>query len=137
MQRKCLESFFCFALLKKRWHYPKITDGWHFRYMLQMGVLQITQIRQVTLYQWWIVVNNILNWFCFDFSCKIDDVMLRLLIVFFPGMFCKLVFCKLENMRWPSNNQKYLTEVLGQMAKATLHLWHPLTQMLQKRHCSY
>ena len=59
--------------------------------------------------------------------------MLRLLIVFFLGMFWKLVFCKLENMRWPSNNLKYLTEVLGQMAKATLHLWHTLTQMLQKK----
>ena len=65
-------------------------------------------------YQWWIVVNNILNWFCFVLSCKMDDVMLRLLIVFFLGMFFKLVFCKLENMRWPSNNLKHLTEVLGQ-----------------------
>ena len=32
-----------------------------------------------------------------------DGLMLRLLIVFFLDMFCKLVFCKLENMRWPSN----------------------------------
>ena len=105
---------FLFSFVDKRWHFLKITDSWHFRCMLQMGVLQITQIQQVTLYQWWIVVNNILNWFCFVLSCKMDGVMLRLLIVFFLGMFCKLVFCKLENMRWPSNNLKYLTEVLGQ-----------------------
>ena len=106
--------FSCFVLLTKRWHFLKITDGWHFRCMLQMVVLQITQTQQVTLYQWWIVVNNILNWFCFVLSCKMGGVMLRLLIVFFLGIFCKLVFCKLENMRWPSNNLKYLTKVLGQ-----------------------
>ena len=29
--------------------------------------------------------------------------MLRLLIVFFQGMFFKLVFCKLQNMRWTHN----------------------------------
>ena len=147
MQRKCFESFFVLLCWQKRWHYLKITEGWHFRYMLQMG--QITQIQQVTLYQWWIVVNNILNWFCFVLSCKMDGVMITLsfiilkndqtffknlvvwtlqdfwsmfghfstlwkkwlwlLIVFFLGMFCKL-----ENMRWPSNNLKYLTEVLDQ-----------------------
>ena len=103
LQKKCFESFFCFVLLTKRWHYLKITKGWHFRYMLHMGVLQITQIRQVTIYQLWIVVNNILNWFFFVLWCKMDGLMLRLLIVFFLDMFCKLVFCKLENMRWPSN----------------------------------
>ena len=59
----------------KMWHYLKITEGWHYRYILQIGVLQITQIQPVNLYQWWIVANNnvnnnvanndVLNQFCF------------------------------------------------------------------------
>ena len=76
-------------------------------------------------YQWWIVVNNIFNWFCFVLSCKMDDVMFRLLIVFFLVMFFKLVFCKLENMRWPSNNLKHLTEVLrSKWLNGTQYKWH-------------
>ena len=138
LRRKCFETFFCFVLLIKRWHFLTITDSWHFRYRLWMGVLQITQIRQVTLYQWWIVVNNFLNWFCFVLSCNMNGVMLRLLMTFFLGMFCKLVFCKSENMRWPSNNLKYLTEVLGQNDQIHLTLMAPIdTNVRKKRHSSY
>ena len=103
-----------------------------------MSVLQITQIQQVTLDQWWKVVNNVFDWFFFVLWCKVDDVMLRLLIVFFLGMFCKLVFCKLENIRWPNNVTWNIQQrCLVKMAKATSHLWQPLTQMLQKGHSFY
>ena len=53
---------FCFVLFIKSWPYLKITKGWHFRYILHMVALQITQIRQVTLHKWWIVAN-VLNQF--------------------------------------------------------------------------
>ena len=73
-------------------------------YILQMGVLQITQICSVTFNQWWIVAN-VLNQIFKNFALwhKMDNDMWRLLIVFFLGMFCKLVFCKLQNMRWTRN----------------------------------
>ena len=68
-----------------------------------MGVLQIKQKRQVILSQWWIAANVLNNFFYFVLWHKMDNNMLRLLIIFFLGMFCKLVFCKLQNIRWPSN----------------------------------
>ena len=40
--------------------------------------------------------------------------MLRLLTVLFLSMFCKLVFCKLKNMKWPGDATSYLTEVFAQ-----------------------
>ena len=57
----------------------------------------------------------------------------NLLMVFFQGMFCKLVFCKLQNMGWPSNIAWNIQQrCLVKMAKATLHLWHSLTQFYKK-----
>ena len=41
--------------------------------------------------------------FYFALWHKMDNDMLRLLTFFFLGMFCNLMFCKLQNMRWPSN----------------------------------
>ena len=55
--------------------------------------------------------------------------MLRLLIVFFLSMFYKLLFCKLQNMRWSSN----VTSIIFN----TLHLWHALTQCYKKGYSSY
>ena len=43
------------------------------------------------------------QFFYFVLWHKMDNDVLRLLIVFFLGMFWKLVFCKLQNMKWPSN----------------------------------
>lgn len=59
--QEILWIIFCFILLMKRWPYLKITVGWDFRYILEMGVLQITQIQKVTLNQLWIVANKISN----------------------------------------------------------------------------
>ena len=54
-------------------------------------------------------------------------------IVFFLVMFWKLVFCKLQNMRWPSNVTWNIQQrCFVKMAKAKHHLWHPLTQCYKK-----
>ena len=58
--------------------------------------------------------------------------MLRLLIVFFIGMFCKL-----QNMRWPCNVTTVICcrrclQCLVKIAETTLHLWHPLKQCYKK-----
>ena len=54
-----------------------------------------------------------------------------LLVVFFLGIFCKLVFCKLQKMRWPSNcncNCRHLVK----MAEVTSNIcgthWHGVTK---------
>ena len=68
------------------------------------------------------------------FYVKITENLIfrhSLLIVFFVDMFCRLVFCKLQNMRRPSNVQRALTEGLVKMAKPPniygTH-WHSVTK---------
>ena len=93
---------FLFCLLIKRWHYLQITEVWHFRsYVTDECSVNYTDstCHPASV----IIIHNVLNWFFFVLWCKMDDVILRLLIVFFLGMLCKLMFCKLENMRWLSN----------------------------------
>ena len=69
--------------------------------------------------------------------------MLRLLIVFFLGMFCKLVGV-LQITKYEMDMKRNLDymlqrclQCLVKIAEATLHLWHPLTLCYKKGHFSY
>ena len=77
---------FCFVLLIIIWPYLKIAEGWYFGFILRMSVLKITQIRHA-LNQWWIVANVLNQFFYFVLWRKMDDVMLRLLIVLILSIF--------------------------------------------------
>ena len=117
--------------------------GWHFTYILQMNVLQITQIHSVTFNLWWIVANVLNHFFNFVLWRKMDNDMLRLLIVFFLGMFCKLVGV-LQIRKYEIDTQCNLNymlqrclQCLVKVAEANLHLWQPLTLCYKKWHFSY
>ena len=122
-------------------------EHWVFRQSLRICVLKISQNSKSHPKS--LIINYIIIWINFKgFSCWSKHSVLNielsfffrhsifiLLIAFFRGMFCKLVFFRLQNMRWTTNvtwiinlNQSCLVKV----AKATLHLWHPLTQCYKK-----
>ena len=71
---------------------------------------KLCKIVQVTLYRRLLIKQSIESflkgflliktWFYVKIA---ENIVFSLLIVFSQGMFCKLAFCKLQNMRWPSN----------------------------------
>ena len=138
MNRKCFESFFVLLCSSNgdliirllRVKILGIFCGWVFCKSHRYGK------SLVNLNRWWIVAKIVWNRFCyFVLWCKMNewmnDVMLRLLTVFFVGMFSELVFCKLQNTRWLSNI-KWNTGAWSKKhnKNATLQLWHLIDTIL-------
>ena len=72
------------------------------------------------------------SFFYFVLWHKMDNDMLRLLIVFFLGMFCKL-----QNMRWTRNITSIICcrgacSAWSKLVKPLDNLWHPRALLLSK-----
>ena len=124
---------FCLVLLIKRWRYLKITEGWLFRYILQMGVLQITEITTSHPKSVMTSCKCLKLYFLFCFVTQNGWCYVRMLCLL-PRHILQIGALQIMKYQMASNIWQ---RCLVKMAETNLHLQYPLAQCCIKGHSKF